>query len=53
MAIIQDISDRAFTDVGAAILVKDPSDSLYKLLLPVTNIPATGSSPEVSTSSLI
>ena len=46
MAIIQDISDRAFTDVGAAILVKDPSDSLYKLLLPVTNIPATGSAPE-------
>ncbi len=46
MAIIQDISDRAFTDVGAAILVKDNSDNLYNLLLPVTNIPATGSAPE-------
>ena len=46
MAIIQDISDRAFTDVGAAILVKDNSDNLFKLLLPVTNIPATGSAPE-------
>lgn len=44
--IIQEISDRAFSDVGSAIMIKDLVDGLYSLFLPVTNIPATGSAPE-------
>lgn len=45
--IIKNIDDtRAMTDIGSALFVKRPSQTLYSLWLPVTNIPATGSAPE-------
>lgn len=45
--IIKNIDDpRAMTDIGSAIFIRREEDTKYHLWLPVSNLPASGSSPE-------
>ena len=43
MGIVQKYTDRAYTDIGAAIFDKKENGK-FSLFVPVTNIPATGAS---------
>lgn len=44
--VVKNVDDlRAAQDIGAAIFIKRPEDTLYHLWLPVTDMPATGSAP--------
>lgn len=45
MSIVQKYTDRAYTDIGAAVFDKK-ANGKYSLFIPVTNIPATGSAPD-------
>ena len=45
MNIVQKYTDRAYTDIGAAVFDKK-SNGKFSLFIPVTNIPATGSAPD-------
>lgn len=45
MGIVQKYTDRAYTDIGAAIFDKKENGK-FSLFVPVTNIPATGASPD-------
>lgn len=45
--VVKNIPDtRAFSDIASALFIKRDNDTKYHLWLPLTNIPATGSSPE-------
>lgn len=43
--IVQKYTDRAYTDIGAAVFIKR-ANGKYSLFVPVTNIPATGAAPD-------
>ena len=45
MGIVQKYSDRAYTDIGAAVFDKK-ANGKFSLFVPVTNIPATGAAPD-------
>lgn len=45
MSITQKYTDRAYTDIGAAVFDKK-ANGKFSLFIPVTNIPATGSAPD-------
>lgn len=45
MSIVQRYSDRAYTDIGAAVFDKK-ANGKFSLFVPVTNIPATGAAPD-------
>ena len=45
MIITQKYTDRAYTDIGAAVFDKK-ANGKFSLFIPVTNIPATGSAPD-------
>lgn len=42
----KEITDRAFTDIGSALFVWNSTLNKYAFLMPVTNMPATGSAPD-------
>lgn len=45
MNIVQKYTDRAYTDIGAAVFDKK-ANGKFSLFIPVTNIPATGAAPD-------
>lgn len=45
MSIVQKYTDRAYTDIGAALFDKK-ANGKFSLFVPVTNIPATGAAPD-------
>lgn len=45
MGIVQKYTDRAYTDIGAAVFDKK-ANGKFSLFVPVTNIPATGAAPD-------